>query len=365
MISPGLGMKKIDKYILLKFLGTFVLSISLIIIIVIVFDISEKIEDFVSKKAPLRAIIFDYYLNFIPYFVNLFSALFTFIAVIFFTSRMAANSEIVAILSNGVSFWRMLYPYLVAATIIAISSLLLNAYVIPHTNKKRIAFEEIYYRNKFHNDKWHMHFQLEPGTFAYVERYDIDDNFGHRFSLEKLHGQQLYYKLLSDGIKWDTVTHKWQIRNYVIRKINGDKETISRGDKLDTIIALKPQDFGRKTNNIETMTLPQLSKYIADEKIKGSPNLEPFEIEKHKRLAMPFATIILTLIGVSLSSRKVRGGIGIHIGLGLLISFSYILFMQVSSTFAVSGQLSPFISVWIPNILYSLLAWYLLKKAPK
>jgi lipopolysaccharide export system permease protein len=358
-------VKKIDKYIFFKFLGTFVLSISLIIIIVIVFDISEKIEDFVSKKAPLKAIIFDYYFNFIPYFVNLFSSLFTFIAVIFFTSRMAANTEIVAILSNGISFWRMLYPYLVVAVIIAVSSLLLSAYVIPEANKKRIAFEELYYRNKFHNDRWHMHFRMEPGTFAYIERYDIDINYGYKFSLEKISHQQLYYKLLSDGIKWDTVAHKWQIQNYIIRKINGDKETIVRGAKLDTIIALKPQDFGRKSSNIETMTSPQLSKYINEEKLKGSPNLEIFEIEKYKRTAMPFATLILTLIGVSLSSRKVRGGIGIHIGLGLLISFSYILFMQISSTFAISGQLSPFISVWIPNILYSLLAWYLLKKAPK
>ncbi len=346
-------------------MGTFILSISLIIIIVIVFDISEKIEDFVSRKAPLSAIVSDYYFNFIPYFVNLFSPLFTFIAVIFFTSRMAANSEIVAILSNGISFWRMLYPFMLAASIIAVTSLLLNAYVIPQANKKRIAFEEIYYRNKFHNDKWHMHFQIEPGTFVYVEHYDIDDNFGHKFSMEKLKNQQLYYKMLSDGIKWDTVAQHWQIRNYVIRKIDGDKETIIRGEKLDTIIALRPEDFGRKSNNIETMTLPELSNYIKDEQLKGAPNLEPFEIEKHKRLAMPFATFILTLIGVSLSSRKVRGGIGIHIGLGLLISFSYILFMQVSSTFAVSGQLSPFVSVWIPNVLYSLLAYYLLKKAPK
>lgn len=358
-------MKKIDKYILLKFLGTFVLSISLIIIIVIVFDISEKIEDFVGRKAPLSAIVYDYYFNFIPYFVNLFSPLFTFIAVIFFTSRMAANSEIVAILSNGISFWRMLYPFMLAASIIAVTSLLLNAYVIPQANKKRIAFEEIYYRNKFHNDKWHMHFQIEPGTFVYVEHYDIDDNFGHKFSMEKLKHQQLYYKMLSDGIKWDTAAQYWQIRNYVIRKIDGDKETIIRGEKLDTIIALRPEDFGRKSNNIETMTLPELSNYIKDEQLKGAPNLEPFEIEKHKRLAMPFATFILTLIGVSLSSRKVRGGIGIHIGLGLLISFSYILFMQVSSTFAVSGQLSPFVSVWIPNVMYSLLAYYLLRKAPK
>jgi len=360
-------VKKIDKYILLKFLGTFFLSISLIIIIVIVFDISEKIESFVSKKAPLHAIIIDYYFNFIPYIVNLFSPLFTFIAVIFFTSRMADRSEIVAILSSGLSFWRMLYPYMLASSLIFSSSLLLNSYLIPHANKKRQNFEDQYVNGKYHHDKWNIHLQSvnEPGTFMYIERYDNDRNFGPKFSMEKIKNNQLYYKLISDGVKWDSVTGKWQIQNYVIRKTYGEKEVLIRGQLLDTSIAMKPLDFGRKASSIETMTSPELNKYIRDEQEKGSPNIELFEIEKHKRIAMPFATFILTLIGVSLSSRKVRGGIGMHIGFGLIISFSYILFMQVSATFAASGQLSPFIAVWIPNILYSFLAYYLLKMAPK
>jgi len=342
-----------------------VLSISLIIIIVIVFDVSEKIENFVSKKAPLKEIIFDHYMNFIPYFANLFSPLFTFIAVIFFTSRMAARSEIVAILSNGISFWRMLFPYFIAASIIALGSLVLNSFIIPNANKTRIAFEDKYINGKYHSDKWHVHLQIEPGTFAYIEHYDNDQNFGSKFSLEKIKGRRLYYKLLSDGIKWDSIKQSWQIQNYVVRKINGDKETLIRGEKLDTVIALHPRDFGRKASSIETMTTPRLNQYINEEKAKGTPNLELFEIEKHKRIAMPFATFILTLIGVSLSSRKVRGGIGMHIGIGLVISFSYILFMQVSATFAASGQVSPFIAVWIPNLLYSILGYYLVKTAPK
>ena len=358
-------MKKLDRYILLKFLGTFALSISLISVVIIVFDISEKLEDFVSKKAPLRAIIFDYYLNFIPYIVNLFSPLFTFIAVIFFTSRLAARTEVVAMLSNGVSFRRMLVPYWIAATLIACISFFLNSFLIPYANRNRLEFEDQYIHNKFHNEHLHMHFQIEPETFVYIERYDNDVNFGHKFSMEKMRDHQLYYKLLSDGIKWDSVGKKWQIQNYIIRKINGDKETLRRGKSLDTIIALTPQDFGRKTNNMKTMTLPELTKFISDENARGAPNLELFEIEKHTRIAMPFATFILTLIGVSLSSRKVRGGIGIHLGVGLLISFSYILFMQITATFAVSGTLTPFIAVWTPNFLYSILAYYIFKKAPK
>jgi len=360
-------LKKTDKYILIKFLGTFVLAISLIIVIVIIFDISEKIESFVSKKAPLHAIIFDYYFNFIPYFVNLFSPLFTFIAVIFFTSRMADRSEIVAILSSGISFWRMLYPYMLASLIIALSSLLLNSFIIPHANKKRQAFEDQYVNGKYHHDKWNIHLQsvTEPGTFMYIERYDNDLNFGPKFSMEKIKDNQLFYKLLSDGIKWDSVTGRWQIQNYTIRKISGDKEVLIKGKILDTIIAMKPLDFGRKASSIEVMTSPELNTYINDEKAKGTPNVELFEIEKYKRVAMPFATFILTLIGVSLSSRKVRGGIGMHIGFGLVISFSYILFMQVSATFAANGQLSPIVAVWIPNVLYSFIAYYLLKTAPK
>lgn len=358
-------MKKIDRYILKQFLGTFILSISLIIIIVIVFDVSEKIEDFVSKKAPIKKIIFDYYLNFIPYFINLFSPLFTFIAVIFFTSRLASRSEIVAILSNGVSFNRMLRPYWIAATIIATLSLLLNSYIIPFANKKRINFEETYVKNKYFNDKVHIHMQIEPGTFIYVERYEVDRNFGLKFSMEKLEGRKLKYKLLSDGITWDSTSCKWRIQNYVIRTFENDKENLTRGQTLDTTIALHPSDFGRKSNNMETMTLPELTRFINEERLKGTPNLEMFEVEKYKRVAMPFATFILTIIGVSLSSRKVRGGIGIHIGLGLIISFSYILFMQVSSTFAARGQLSPLIAVWIPNIIYAGIAYYVYKKAPK
>ena len=358
-------LKKLDSYILKKFLGTFLLSITLIILIVIVFDISEKLDDFVSKKAPLNAIIFDYYFNFIPYFVNLFSPLFTFIAVLFFTSRMAARSEIVSILASGTSFYRFLFPYFLASFLIAATSLLLNSFIIPIANQKRIDFMEKYVLIKYYNDKWHQHFQIEPGTFAYIEHYDITQNMAYKFTLEKVNHNLMYYKLQSDFMTWDSVKGKWHIINYVIRTINGDKEKLSRGARLDTVIALHPKDFGRISNNIDIMTLPELSRYIDKEKAKGSSNIEQFEIEKYKRISMPFATFILTLIGVSLSSRKVRGGIGMHMGLGLLISFSYILFMQVSATFSASGQLSPLLSVWIPNIIYAVLGLYLLKIAPK
>lgn len=358
-------MKKIDFYILRTFLGTFFFSIALIIMIVIVFDISEKIEDFIEKQAPIEAILFDYYLNFIPYFINLFSPLFTFIAVIFFTSRMASRSEIVAILSSGVSFYRMLYPYFLASTVIAIMSLYLNNFVIPNANKKRIEFEEKYVRNPYRNQDRHIHRQIAPGTLIYIERYDNSDNTGYRFSYEKMKDGRLYYKLMSDQIKWDSVKQKWTIHNYFIRNINGMNETVKTGAQMDTTYGFTPKDFGRKLVNMEMMNYYELNQYIKDEKMRGSDNIELYEIEKWGRIAFPFSTFILTIIGVSLASRKVRGGIGLHIGMGLLISFSLILFMRVTTVFAQSGLLPASVAVWIPNILFGFLAFYLLKRAPK
>lgn len=358
-------MKRLDLYILRKFLGTFVYAISLILVIVIVFDISEKIDDFIQKEAPLKAIVVDYYFNFLPYFANLFSPLFTFISVIFFTSQLASRTEIVAILSSGVSFRRLLVPYLIGASLITVASMYLNNTVIPHANQRRIDFEETYIKNKFHNKDQHIHRQIAPGTFIYMERYTSETNTGIKFSLEQISEGKLYYKLMSDFIRWDSVTSKWRISNYTVRYINKMDEVMRSGAEIDTTLNMHPRDFGRKLNNIETMDYASLNQYILDEKLKGADNLQYYEIEKYKRFAFPCATIILTLIGVSLASRKVRGGIGIHLAIGLLISFSFILFMQVSTTFAASGLVSPFVSVWIPNLLYGILAFFLLKVAPK
>lgn len=359
-------MKKIDSYIFRNFLGTFFYSISLIIIIVIVFDISEKLEDFIQKQAPLKAIVFDYYVNFIPYFVNLFSPLFTFIAVIFFTSKMAYRTEIVAILSSGISFRRMLFPYFLGALIITLLSLGLNNFIIPHANKNRLEFEEAYVRNPFRNRDQNIHIQTEPGVLCYMEAYNNEDNVGYKFSLEKIKDSRIQVKLLAESIKWDSVQGKWKLNTYFIREIKGMKENIRSGFEMDTLIKnLHPKDFGRKTNAVEVMNLSELNDYIRDEKLKGASNIETYEIEKQKRIAFPFATFILTLIGVSIASRKVRGGIGLHIGIGLLISFAFILFMQVSTTFAMRGIVAPVVAVWIPNILFGILGALLLKYAPK
>jgi lipopolysaccharide export system permease protein len=358
-------MKILDKYIIKKFLGTFFLSMLLIILIVVVVDISEKIEDFLQDELTVTSIIFEYYFNFIPYFVNLFSPLFTFIAVIFFTSRMASRTEIVAILSSGTSYKRLLYPYMIAASAIAFLSLMLNNFIIPHANKNRIDFENTYLRGKYRNNQRNIHMQLSPDNYMYLETFDVEENIGYRFTIEKFKDGRLTYKLMAENIKWDSVKQLWAINYYHIRTINGIDETIKTGFKKDSALGFTPEEFGRKDNTTETMDYFKLNSYIDSERAKGANNIEALEVEKHRRNAVPFATFILTLIGVALAGRKSRGGIGMHIGLGLGLSFLFVMFMQVSTTFAIGGFMSPLLAVWIPNIVFSVIALYLLKVAQK
>ena len=331
----------------------------------IIFDISEKIDDFIQSKAPIKAIVFGYYFNFIPFFVNLFSPLFTFIAVVFFTSKMASNTEIVAILTSGISFRRFLMPYMLASGVLASLSFYLNNYVIPHANQKRLNFENTYIRNKYRNSDLNIHRQIKPGEYIYFESYNNFDNIGSRFSYEIIKDGKMVYKLMANQLVYDTIKDKWKVQDYAIRKINGLKETIRTGLEFDTVYNFTPADFSTRLNNVETMNRPELNAFIAEEKMRGSEEIPYFELEKYRRTSMPFATFILTLIGVSMASRKTRGGIGLHIGLGMLISFSYILFLQVSTTFATNGNLSPLLAVWIPNILYFFIALVLLRVAPK
>lgn len=358
-------MKKLDIYIIRKFLGTFFFSLALIILIAVIFDITEKIDEFIDRRAPLGAIIFDYYMNFIPYFANLFSPLFVFIAVIYFTSRMTFNSEIIAILSSGVSFRRMLVPYFISAFILAVMSFYLTNFVIPPANKSRLEFEERYVRTRYINRDMNIHKQIAPGEFIYMESYNTRSNIGYKFSIEKFENKQLKMKLMSDFIRWDTILNKWRISNYYIRHIDSLGEKLETGKSIDTLLAISPDDFQRRFEYVETMNYFQLDKFIQDLIDQGADTVDRYLIEKYRRLASPFATFILTLIGVTLSIRKSKGGIGLHIGFGLLLSFSYILFMQISTQFAINGSTSPLMAVWIPNILFSFVGVILYLRAPK
>jgi lipopolysaccharide export system permease protein len=358
-------LKKIDIYIIKKFLGTFFFAISLLVVIVVVFDISEKIDDFIEKEAPLKEILFSYYLNFIPYFINLFSYLFTFIAVIFFTSKMASGSEIIAILSSGISFWRMLWPYFISAVFLGVMSFYLANFLIPVTNKKMMVFEKTYLKNPYQYREKNIHMQIQPGTFIYMESYNSQKNIGYKFSLEDFDHNRLVYKLNAEQIVWDSTSGQWQLKNYFIRKMSGTIEVLTKGTQMDTLINIHPRDFSMVVEDIKTMNYYELRAFIEKEQLKGTTAIKDYLVEKHKRIAFPFATIILTLIGVSISSRKVRGGIGMHLGLGIAISFTFILFLQITTVFATVGNLEPWLALWIPNIIFGVVGIFLLRAAPK
>lgn len=358
-------MKIIDLYIIKKFLGTFFYAISLLIVIVIIFDVSENIDEFLENDAPLKEIIFSYYLNFIPYFINLFIYLFTFISVIFFTSKMASNTEIVAILNGGASFYRLLRPYIVAATFLAVMSFYLGNFLIPVANEKRREFKGTYMEKLKKTKDKNIHLQIEPGVFIYVENYSINSEFGRQFTLEKFKDGRLTYKLSADQLRWVDSTKSWTMNKYYIRELDGIDEKLTFGIELDTTLALAPTDLYTLKEDFEIMNYYELNERIDYERLKGSENLKFYEVEKGKRLASPFATIAMTLIGFALSSRKMRGGIGMHLGIGLAIAFSFILFMQISTVFATIGNLPPLFAAWIPIILFSIIGVILIRTAPK
>lgn len=362
----GKILKRLDWYIIKKFLGTYVFAIALIISIAVVFDFNEKVDKFMTNEAPWNAIVFDYYLNFIPYFANLFSPLFVFISVIFFTSKLAENSEIIAMFSTGMSFKRMMRPYMISAAVIAIVTFILGSYVIPQGSVTRLAFEDKYVKRRATTSARNVQLEVDSGVIAYIERYQNYNHTGFRFSLDKFDDKKLISHLTARSITYDTTsTYKWTIRDYTIRELKGLKENIITGTQMDTIIIMEPSDFLIARNQQEMLTSPQLSEYIDKQKRRGFANVKEFEIEYHRRIAMSFASFILTTIGVSLSSRKVKGGMGLHLGIGLGLSFSLILFQTISSTFAVNGSMPPVLAVWIPNIVYAFIAIYLYRKAPK
>ncbi|MCX6226003.1 MAG: LptF/LptG family permease [Bacteroidia bacterium] len=357
-------LKRLDIYIIRKFLGTFFLAIGLIVLVAVVFDFSEKVDDFIGRKAPLRDIIFQYYLNFIPFFSNLFSYLFVFVSVIFFTSKMSVHSEITAILSTGVSYRRLMVPYMVSALIIAVLSFLLSNYFIPYTSVSRLDFEAKYFDKAYGTPEHDIHKQIDEGVFIYVDNFARRTNKGGKFSIEKFENGVLKSKLMAESIRYDSIKKAWKIQNWWIRDIDGIKETITSGVSIDSVLNLLPDEFNRNDNVVEAMTTPQLTRFINRELSRGHREVY-YEIERHKRFAGPFAVFILTIIGVSLSSRKVRGGIGMHIGFGIALSFSYILFMQISKEFANAGDLAPWLAVWLPNFVYAAIAVVLYKMAPK
>lgn len=365
--NPFLYIKRMDWYIIKKFIGTYIYSIALIISISIVFDVNENLAKFTTYHAPLRAIVFDYYMNFVPYFANLFSPLFVFIAVIFFTSKLAGNSEIIAMLACGMSFKRLLRPYLISAALIAALNFYLGAYVIPKGTVVRHDFESLYKNNKKNTTATNIQLMVDKGTVAYISQYDDIRKTGYGFSLYKFDKKKLVSHMTASVIQYDTISdsrYHWKARSYKIRELKGMREKISSGSEIDTLIQMEPMDLIFSKGQQETFTSPELKRYISKQQERGSSNVVQYEVEYHKRIATSFASFILTIIGVSLSSRKRKGGMGLYLGIGLALSFSYILLQTISSTFAINADTPPMLAAWIPNILYAIIAYYCYRQAP-
>ena len=365
-LNPFRMIKLIDGYIIRKFIGTYFYSIILIISISIVFDINENLAKFTANNAPMRAIVFYYYANFVPYFANLFSPLFVFIAVIFFTSKLAGNSEVIAMMACGMSFKR---PYMISAALISVLNFYLGSYVIPKGTIVKHDFEAQYKnsKNKKNTMASNVQLQVDKGVIAYISRYDDTRKTGYGFSLDKFEKKKLVSHMTANVIHYDTISdsrYHWKAVNYKIRELKGLREHISTGMELDTMIMMEPMDLIFSKGQQETFTSPELKRYISKQKDRGSSNVVQYEVEYHKRIASCFASFILTVIGASLSARKRKGGMGLALGVGLALSFSYILLQTVSSTFAINAGTPPMLAAWIPNLLYVFIAYYCYKKAP-
>lgn len=334
--------------------------------IAIVFDVSEQLERFIEHEVPLSAIVFEYYVNFVFYFGNLFSSLLIFLSVLLFTGQLAQRSEIIAILAGGISFRRLLRPYFIAATILVSISLYFTHYQLPIANRVRITFEEEHLNKRYRIKDENLHREIEENTIAYFETFSTINNIGYKFSLEKWNDEgELEYKMLADRARYDSTSGKWNIQGYRARNYTENGEIITSGRELDTLLNMVPSDFGVKYTIASTMGYKELNEFIREERRKGSNQTVFYEIEKHQRTSYPFAAYVLTVIAVSMAGRKVRGGIGVHMAIGVLIAVTYIFAMKVTTVAATNAGLNPLLAVWLPNILYAGVAVFLFGKAQK
>ena len=366
-INPFHYLKRIDRYLISKFIGTYIYSIVLIISISIVFDINENLAKFTTNHAPMKAIVLDYYANFVPYFSNLFSPLFVIIAVIFFTSKLAGNSEIIAMLASGMSFKRLMRPYMFSAALIALLNFYLGSMVIPKGTIIRQNFEARYKNDKKITSAANVQLQVGKGIIAYIQQYDDISKTGYGFSLDKFENKKLVSHMTASVIRYDSISDSrfhWKAQNYKIRTLKGLREEITSGTSIDTLIMMEPMDLVFSKGQQETFTTPELLQYISKQQERGSQNVVQYEVEFHKRIATSFASFILTIIGASLSSRKRKGGMGVYLGIGLGLSFAYILLQTISATFAINAGLPAMLAAWIPNILYVFIAYFCYRQAP-
>jgi lipopolysaccharide export system permease protein len=357
--------RTLDRYIIRQFLGTFFFILVIIMAIAVVFDFSEKTDDFAKMTATWGEVVSEYYLNFVIYYSNLFSGLLIFLAVLLFTSKLAHRTEVVAMLSSGVSFPRIMWPYFLAATFLTGLSLVTNHFVLPKANTIRLAFEEDHIRVIFRVEEHHIHREIQPGVIVYFKSYNVQQFTGQMFGMEQWDGRVLTRKLTADRARYDTLAGRWRIHDYTIRTMNGTEESVIRGSEMDTLINLRPSDLGQRWESSMAMSWQELNEYIVTKQAQGDANIMPYRIEKHQRTSYPFATYVFTLIGVSIASRKTRGGTGAHLALGVLLALLYIFAMKLTTVAATNAGLDPFIAVWLPNLIFGIVGIIIYRKAPK
>ena len=344
-------MKKLDWYIVRKFLGTFFFSIVLVLSIAIVFDLTEKMDDFFENQIPLSEIILDYYLPFIPYYMNMFSSLFIFISVIFFTSKLAGNSEIIAMQATGMSYHRLMVPYAFSAALLCILSIVLGGWVIPRSSERMLNFTDKYVDHFTSEHARNMQLEVEPGTILYIESFQRRSNIGYRCSIEHFEGKSLIERITADRIYYDSL-YNWHLDTYTRRIFSGMREGLTRGDTLNITLSITPYEMFITSEQAQQMTTPELRRYMERQRERGSGNVKAFEVEYHKRWASSVGAFIMTLLGVTMSSRKVRGGMGKNLGIGIVLTAGYILFSTVSTTFSVNNVMSSFSAAWLPNFVF-------------
>ena len=367
ILNPLRYITKLDWYIIRKFIGTYFFSIALIITISIVYDVNENLAKFTQYHAPLKAIVFDYYFNFAPYLANLFSALFVFISVIYFTSKLAGNSEFIAMLAAGISFKRLLRPYMISCAFLSLLSYYLSAYIIPHGTIVRHNFETLYQNRKINTSASNIQLVVEPGVIVYIQSYDNNSKQGYGFCLDKFENKKLVSHLTAMEVQYDTISdskYHWKLSNWKLRQLKGLREYITTGASKDSVIQIEPTDLIYSKGQQETFTSPELKEYISKQIYRGSTNVDIYQVEYYKRIASSFASFILTIIGASLSARKRKGGMGMYLGIGLALSITYIMLQTVSSTFSIKEDLSPMLAAWLPNIIFAVIAFICYRQAP-
>lgn len=361
-------LKKLDIYIIKKYLSAFLFTVLIFSLIAVVIDFSEKVEEFLDENLGPYQVLTEYYIHFVLFINARILPLYVLLSVIFFTSRMASNTEIISMLSAGISFRRIMVPYLVAASIVMGFHLVANHYLVPLANKERLEFEHAYVWKESDKGKTRdVHMFLTHDTKIFVRDYHKRDSLARKFRLEHFEGTEMTFMMKAEKLVWKGEPDKWQLEDYEIRTFDGINENIRVGlkEKLDTTIALRPSDFVRYDDTKDQIPSNELAAFIEEEKRRGIGNTKGYEVEFHRRTADAIAILIVTLIGMTLAARKVRGGMGLHLAMGVILGAIFIFLSQFSMTFAQKESLSAFWGVWIPNIVFGIIAIVLISKAQK